>query len=516
MPQAAPARSQDLTIAVAVRIGILGHWDAEQEPQLAACVQAVLDELNAMLDRSQPTYTLVPGLADGADRLMPSMDRIQAPAVTHLAGRVTVALRHFFRSFKTESSKRQFRTLFGSAKSEAPPNADRLRWEQAIRDCSVLLAIWNRDQVFHPDSAAPLIAYALETAGRTVYWIDPATRKIRCYDNDDGFIDCIWHLNAYNAERIAVETVQDGTRAEMQALEALAYQCQLPSGTLEPLEARVIPHFVRASRRAVHWQNLHVAAGFFIYSMAAVAVANAIVVSVLGWDRRWIFAEVGEMGAILLVVGISEFWEWLRRWIDYRFLAERLRASIFLFVAGLACEAPSSDQPVSWMVRALESIRDLPLAPLQPPNLRPVKQFIREGWLEHQRKYYADRSEQFDTWHKLLAAAGVILFLATAVAALAHALEWWERYEKLIEAASAILPAAGAAVAGFRAFREYNRTSLQYAAMKKSLQRLADDLDKAATPEALIQLLRDADHAIIREHEGWRFLVDVHEPRETI
>ncbi len=168
------------------------------------------------------------------------------------------------------------------------------------------------------------------------------------------------------------------------------------------------------------------------------------------------------------------------------------------------------------MVRALESIRDLPLAPLQPPNLRPVKQFIREGWLEHQRKYYADRSEQFDTWHKLLAAAGVILFLATAVAALAHALEWWERYEKLIEAASAILPAAGAAVAGFRAFREYNRTSLQYAAMKKSLQRLADDLDKAATPEALIQLLRDADHAIIREHEGWRFLVDVHEPRETI
>ncbi|MBZ5606834.1 MAG: SLATT domain-containing protein [Acidobacteriia bacterium] len=510
-----PARSQDLTIPVDVRIGILGHWDAEQEPQLAASVQSIIRELDAMLDRSQPSYTLAQGLADGADRLMPAADRNQSPSVTHAAGRVATALRHFLRSFKTERSKQQFRAMFDAAKGDAAPNPDRARGQQAIRDCSVLIAIWNRDQVFDQASAAPLIAYALESAGRTVYWIDPASGKIKCYENDDGFIDCIWHLNAYNAERVRPEQIAAGVRDRTETLEALAYQCQLQPGTLEPLERRVIPHFVRASRLAVFWQNWHVAAGFFIYGMAAVAVANATMVSLFGWGRPWIFAEVGEMGAILLVVGVSEFWEWLRRWIDYRFLAERLRASVFLFVAGLACEAPSSDQPVSWMVRALDSIRDCSLRALVPADLRAVTQFIQQGWILNQRQYYDQRSREFENKHRLLAGAGVALFLATAIAALLHALHSFHD-ERLIEAAATILPAGGAAVAGFRAFREYNRTSLQYAAMKKSLGRLAADMDKINTPQALIQLLQDADHAIIREHQGWRFLVDVHEPRETI
>ena len=62
-------------------------------------------------------------------------------------------------------------------------------------------------------------------------------------------------------------------------------------------------------------------------------------------------------GSILLLISHSR--EWHRKWIDYRFLAERLRAGLFLSVSNIDIEPPKplphlslSHRSDDWTVRA--------------------------------------------------------------------------------------------------------------------------------------------------------------------
>jgi hypothetical protein len=458
---------------------------------------------------------VVNGLADGAERIV-SATGVGSPPERHFTRRYLVGFRHYLASFKTEHSKDRFRAEIAATKSDEAPSPEAVRARQAIQDASVLIAVWKLGRFAIQASAGPLIAYALEESGRTVYWIDPESGAVTCYDNRDGFIDSIRHLNFYNAAYTGMGEIGFDIEQQIEALEKLAVECEIDPEALKPLQPRVIRHFVRASKLASKWQRWHVRAGALIYLLAAVAVANAAVGSLFHLGMRAVLAEAVEMGLILIAIGVSEVGEWLRRWLDYRFLAERLRATIFLYLAGIACELPEAEEPVPWMVRALESIRDAAVRPLNPGSVSAVRKFVLEGWILDQKAYYKRRGKEFRTKHEIFAALGIALFLATAVAALVHLLTDWERGEPWFEAAGIILPAAGAAVAGFRAFREYHRASLQYGAMERSLEKLRGDADKIATAGDLVRYLQDVDHAVMREHQGWRFLVDVHEPREAI
>jgi len=106
--------------------------------------------------------------------------------------------------------------------------------------------------------------------------------------------------------------------------------------------------------------------------------------------------------------------------------------------------------------------------------------------------------------------------VGAAVAALFHASGWFESQKLLWEATAIILPAAGASLAGYRAYRGYRPTSLQYAGMAEALAKTAVDIDKITRPEVLTQVLADTLETFNREHQGWRVLVHVHEPSDTI
>jgi len=68
---------------------------------------------------------------------------------------------------------------------------------------------------------------------------------------------------------------------------------------------------------------------------------------------------------------VSALGGWHRKWIDYRFLAERLRAAMFLFIAGTPCDPPIAigHEGVGGMVFAVVvSPRDQTNTP-KPPAL---------------------------------------------------------------------------------------------------------------------------------------------------
>jgi len=279
------------------------------------------------------------------------------------------------------------------------------------------------------------------------------------------------------------------------------------------LYGRVVPHFVRTDRLASWWQLCYVLAGFAIYLLAAVAVATGVFAT--QGQSSTAFFEVAEMAIILLIICFSELLEMLRRWLDYRFLTERLRAVIYLYVAGLSGKVAGAAKSGQWMNRALLWICNTPVPQPLAGDLQAVKNFSLKGWIEHQGKYYFDRGRELEKRQTFCLILGIILFLVAAIGAFFHGIghigrqEWWEGM-------AIVAPACGASVAGFRSFREFRRTSLQYGGMVRKLNQIRDRLKQATTPEEVKKLLIRADDTISQEHQGWRVLVHVHEPIEEL
>jgi hypothetical protein len=145
--------------------------------------------------------------------------------------------------------------------------------------------------------------------------------------------------------------------------EGLARQAQeegLPADSLAILPQHLLPHFVRADLLAVRYQRRHARAGTAVYLLATAALTTVVLQTLFLPDLpQLLWLEVTFMAAILILLAMSRAGEWHRKWIDYRFLAERLRAALFLSTAGLDCDPPKplphpalSHRPDDWMVRA--------------------------------------------------------------------------------------------------------------------------------------------------------------------
>ena len=513
MAPATKKPATDLRIPAEVRVGIIGRWTPEQEKQVAAAFREIRSELEELLDHSRATFTLVPGPNHDAERWWAARNS-KVSIMQRLLHCLPAESRRYFRSFRTVPARTRFFKIVLAANQNLPGTAaaERGPAEQSIRNCDVLIAIWTPPSGLTPAGVAPLIRFALEDAGRTLYWIDPASGRMKRYDNYDRFIDSFVHLNRYNGERASPARIAVEVNAEIEKLERLASKAGLEAAALDPLRERVIPHFVRAGRLASGWQRRYIAAGFAIYLLAAVAVGTGTG-AILGHPRM-AFIEVAEMALILIIISSSELLELLRRWLDYRFLTERLRAAIHLYVAGMSSKI-GDEESTQWMNRALGWICDREPSQFPAGNLEAVKYFTRKGWVEDQRNYYFNRGGQLESWQKWSLRLGSFLFLTAAATALVHALEVSGAPEAWAGAAI-IIPAFAASVAGFRAFREYRRTALQYSAMVRKLNDIAKRIKEAATSGELKELLAQADGAISQEHSGWRVLVHVHEPIEEI
>lgn len=227
----APATARpapDLRIPVEVCVDIAGRWDINQEKQVASAIEAVREELEEVLEHSPATFTLVSGLDPEQQRLWTKTGSNPDSAARTLRRWLPSEARRYFRSFKTAGARTRFLKLLRAVPENppSPPDANRALAEQAIRNCDVLIAIWTPPAGLIPPGAAQLISFALEKIGRTLYWIDPSTGKIKRYDNYDGFIDWARHLNLYNGAH-APARMPDEVESQITRLETLASKAGL-------------------------------------------------------------------------------------------------------------------------------------------------------------------------------------------------------------------------------------------------------------------------------------------------
>jgi hypothetical protein len=176
-----------MTESMVVRVGVTGHLNFKREKalELSSRIETALERVRSFclpsFDRSV-VLTAVSALAEGADRL------VAKAILSTEGGRLEAVLPFevgiYTKDFKSDESKREFRTLCHEASSvtlapSIPPAAEkdeevrnnRYEWAgQFVVDHSdVLLALWNGRPSNGTGGTAEIVLYALQRAKPVFY-----------------------------------------------------------------------------------------------------------------------------------------------------------------------------------------------------------------------------------------------------------------------------------------------------------------------------------------------------------
>ncbi len=518
-------------IPFSLHIGVTGHRRLSDADRLRRSVDQVLSQLDALLRPAVHGFTVVSPLAEGADRLV-AQQVLAWPEHDQKAGLVVLLplpIDEYRQDFETTESQAEFADLLARAHlvRSAPAAATRLggylrAGQQVVQSCDVLIAIWNGETAAGSGGTAEIVAYARHI-GRWMFWIHAETGAIREENRPHNLHETMASLAIYNQERLNQAKQDVALESQQRTLAGHAQAAGLDLAYLAPVWRYLLPQFVRADLLASHFQHRHSLAVFGVTALAVLAVA-VVTVQVLFFPGlpQLVWLEVTAMVLILSLLLISRRWHWHRKWIDYRFLAERLRAALFLAVAGLECSPPRplphsvAHRPDDWMVKAFAWIWSRrPQLNAQPaPLFQPLRDFLLTAWIRDQAVYYSQRGRQLGRSQAVLTAAGLALFVITLIAAIIHALEGGHEPMgeaplpgSLLIAFAIILPALGAALADIRIHREYSRNAERYAHMARLLTSLEQQIARARDMAELLPLLEEANEVMLREQQDWRVVV---------
>ncbi|HDR72810.1 MAG TPA: hypothetical protein ENN85_02700 [Methanoculleus sp.] len=269
------------------------------------------------------------------------------------------------------------------------------------------------------------------------------------------------------------------------------------------------------------YERLYTWGGAAVYALAAAAVATVTIQTLFfPANHELVWLEVAEIAAILALLMLSRIGDWHRKWIDYRFLSERLRTALFLSVFCVPVERPAlpphlslSHTPNDWLNTAFEAIlekRPLEYCKLDIP-FEPLKNFLISAWIDEQISFYATNS----TWNRrrfmLLSETGDGLFTLTLILAAIHAMGLGDGSSvgpldttALLAALTIILPAVAGTMGAIRIKREYLRNSERYAHMVRHLSVIGNQIKRSGNHAELIRTLREANEVTLREQQDWR------------
>ena len=415
------------------------------------------------------------------------------------------------------------------------------------------------------DTATEHTGGALENAaskGRPVVRIPVAAPGALSVDRGHG-------LSAGAVERLEMfngfELAEEAAAAYVANLERALFD-NPEGGCLPPASAalvrnRLAPFYARASLLAKRNQALYQRAGMAVWTLfplATAAVAAAVLVPRFGTAG---FAV--HLVALLLMAAVVFLADRARsheKWLECRFLTERIRSGIFLAASGFDATtlrvppfAGKESWRNEWAVRAFEEIwRRLPrLEGCDGGSCAPMLAFVRKRWLEdqigfHERKAATAhrRSRRLENGGRALFVLAVLVAIAHLVVPLLHHAESGAPREEdavsigdvlgesvpggdvsgegapgegvsgedapgegLLVFLAIVLPGAGAALGGYRAHREYSRLAKRSAGMALELRELAARLDEVRDPESLGNVLREAEQLMLIEVQDWLMLM---------
>jgi hypothetical protein len=526
------------SISLTVRLGITGHRTLPNDRLIRESIQKVLVKLDHILEHTPHTFMAISPLAEGSDRIFATEVLSHSSSDDTKGNTLEVVLpfleEEYIRDFSSQGSSDEFSSLLSSADSVltlGPSESRTAAYEQAGRyvvdNCDVLLVIWNGKPAAGQGGTAEIMEYAGEV-GRTIVWIHSESGNIVEKMGDDCVLESLEYYDMYNGKQLDNSKVNAAIREQYQIIEKHAKTSGLVMDVFQPCLDRLLPQFVRADLLARHYQDYYKRAGIAVYALAAVAVATVTMQALFfpSWPQL-LWLEVAEIGLILFLLWANRINDWHRQWIDYRFLAERLRGAIFLSMAGMEFDLPRapiylklSRRPDSWIIRAIEKILEKgDQREIQPSlEFESMKKFLLDAWINDQRTFYAKKAMRFTNMHRNLAGLGEILFFITLLVAGIHASGIGELLlpslpfgANIFASIAIIFPAVGGALGGIRIYREYLRNAERYRHMERFLSTLGGHIKEAKDKKTLADLVRQANEVMMLENQDWRALILSHE-----
>jgi hypothetical protein len=532
----------DGRIPFTFRIGVTGHRKLADPEALRVLIgEAVrrLKETVPVAPGAGLTPVVVSALAEGADRLV--AHEVLADGDARLEVALPLPAEEYAKDFKTEASKEEFRCLLAQAADppwQAPDDLDRdVAYERAGRyvvdRCDVLIALWDGEKSRGRGGTAEIVGYAQER-GVPIAWVHTVGDPVVKYALDNSRAGVVQaaagKLREYNTSAIKPAEFDRHARALREELMPdIAREIPIdPLGlSRETVAEWVWPYFIRADILALRYQRRFRRLSWAIFVLAAAAVAVVAMQANFWPGLPWLATiEILCLGGVLFILGMNRRWRAHDQWISSRFLAERLRSSYFLALAGTGDRRPRSarlgylsDSSEAWIERALTEVSARRPPPDDgPPQVKALRDYLNHYWIESQIFYQEKTSGKQRTFDDRLVRATEALFLLTLVAACVHISErfifpkgdpgFWE---ELLVVVSITVPVVGAAFHGIGTQRQFRRHSERYRRMAGVLTQAQRDMADATTLEQVRQVAAETEQIMREENSDWFGVMRFHD-----
>ena len=533
-----------------VRIGVTGHRTLADLERIGASVRDILNtRIWELFDRAllakyrtaNLAYTVLTPLAEGADRLV-AREVLRFPRA-EIEVVLPLAREDYLRDFAGAESKAEFEELCGKSRHVHSPRAlplessgsasaleeERKRaYEEVgvyvVDQCDVLIAVWDGKPARGRGGTADIVAYARERK-RPLIIVSAdhpeqtilekgAGLSLRAYDRIEMF-------NRFSVS----EQEQRDYAAKMHAdLFATPEGQKLSDRVKDNSREGLLPWYVRASLIAKRSQKAYFHTALIVYALTPLAVA-AVAVGILEPDGA-LPAFLVEFLILLVIYGVlrvADRRKVHKKWVETRFLTERIRSAIFLLACGVKPSAVSLSpftKPAlrsdDWIVRTLAEImaRAGDAAPDDRGVCPDCVAFIRARWIGDQIRFHAAKAGKAGRLSRRLEKAGRAAFLAAIGASAWHLISllighggFLPALEKPAIFLAIILPALGAAIGGVRTHREYSRLEKRSQSMEAALRELDQKFAAVADFAELEARLQEADRMMLQETQDWMMLM---------
>jgi len=555
-----------------LRLGVTGHRSIRDEPGVANAVRRLLDRIATTLTvhGSIPlSWTVVSPLARGADRLVARavLERNDA----HLDVLTPFSLDEYRKDFEKPADLAEFEQLFALRRQfqeldvhrrpgEGPGEPLRgnardegyVRVGESVVDTGeILIAIWNGRRAQGLGGTADVVRYAVEH-GRVVLWIhanqpDQPPRVIRsAMPTGSEAYEVISDEFPLTANRLSFGYCQQAAYCADTSLSAAAFEASLsearaqlaagstaagldPTAWMAAIEP-ILREYVRADLLAGLYQSRHANAVNWIQYLAGIGVTAAAAQAI--FNGKYILIEVAAMIAVLVLWTAGRYAKWHQKWLHDRYLAERLRTSVFTTLTETepAAETNHSEDngavprdnplpfyrgPRHWLTNVAEAMSHAAASSVPHLPFAELKAFLTDAWIEDQRQFHAHNAKKKHRSAARRHSLGLGLFTATLVLALIHFLmensfrsidlPKWLR--DVITLLTVVLPVCAGAIHATTAQLELERIAERSRRMARVLGGIAHRMRYVNGPEDLRKTAIEAANRMkVETHEWWVLL----------
>ncbi len=508
-----------------LRLGVTGHRSVADEDAVGAAIDSLLARIAATLNAPGTALScvVISPLAAGADRIVARaavVDELPGPRASTLPGSISYAQRRDAAYHRVG--------------------------ERVVDACEILIAVWNGRRAAGMGGTADIIAHALRR-DRLVIWIhadqpnappsvvrrityrhvtdDEAVVETAAFPDDRKELSPGYHQQASYFRDGGVDDAAVGRSAAAlrEQLRGTAERAGIAASALTGIQESLVPEFVRADALAVKYQRRHVLVVNGILRLAATAVTMALIQLLFFPAQTWLsLIEIAAMTAVFGLWRGSRRGAWHEKWLHDRFLAEQLRAAMFVVLAD--ARQPASDDrtlefyrgPKHWLSQVVTSLAAAARQRLSPIPLDPLRRLLVDGWLRDQQAFHERnahrKAHQAHRRHQL----GFALFGGTLLMATLHFLHVgdmdtagrpWLNPAVWITFLALVFPVWAGVVHAITTQLELERVAERSTRMATTLAGLADRMERALTQDELAETARETSAVMLGETHDWWVLL---------